>query len=87
MTARSSAPRVARRLKAVALALTLLLPATSALADAQFQRWVADFRGGAASNGVSNSTFDRAFRNVTAPDPEVLEKARYQPEFVAPVWD
>ena len=87
MTARSSAPRVARRLKAVALALTLLLPATSALADAQFQRWVADFRGVAASNGVSNSTFDRAFRNVTAPDPEVLEKARYQPEFVAPVWD
>ena len=33
------------------------------------------------------ATYDRAFRGVTEPDPEVLEKARYQPEFTAPVWD
>jgi membrane-bound lytic murein transglycosylase B len=58
-----------------------------AQADAGFQRWVAQFRATAAQSGISNATFDRAFQGVTAPDPEVLEKARYQPEFVAPVWD
>ena len=31
--------------------------------------------------------FDRAFRDVTDPDPEVLEKARTQAEFKAPAWD
>src|SRR5690606_35064491 len=33
------------------------------------------------------ATYDRAFRGVTEIDPEVLEKARFQPEFTAPVWD
>jgi membrane-bound lytic murein transglycosylase B len=28
-----------------------------------------------------------AFRGVTAPDPRVLEKARFQPEFTTKVWD
>ena len=31
------------------------------------------------------SVYDAAFRGVT-PDPEVLEKARFQPEFVQPLW-
>ncbi|QDZ02778.1 lytic murein transglycosylase [Nitratireductor mangrovi] len=58
-----------------------------ALADAGFQRWVSDFRSTANRSGINNNTFNRAFQGVTAPDPEVLEKARYQPEFTAPVWD
>ncbi|MEO4001628.1 lytic murein transglycosylase [Mesorhizobium sp. CAU 1732] len=86
MIARSPARRFAAPFMAATVALGLLVP-SHAFADAGFQRWVADFRGVAASNGISNSTFDRAFRNVSAPDPEVLEKARYQPEFTAPVWD
>ena len=74
-------------LAAAGLSLALTLSAGSALADAGFNRWVKDFRGVAANAGISGSTFDRAFRNVDAPDPEVLEKARYQPEFTAPVWN
>ncbi|TXR46926.1 lytic murein transglycosylase [Phyllobacterium endophyticum] len=59
----------------------------NAAADAKFQSWIADFRSTALSSGVSASTFNRAFAGVTEIDPEVLEKARFQPEFTAPVWD
>lgn len=58
-----------------------------AMADAGFQRWIADFRNVAIQNGISGATYDRAFRGITAPDPEVLEKARYQPEFRAEAWE
>lgn len=73
-------------LLAAALTAAALFVAAPARADAGFQRWVEQFRSVAARNGISQRTFERAFRGVTAPDPEVLEKARYQPEFVAPVW-
>jgi membrane-bound lytic murein transglycosylase B len=63
-----------------------LLWSAPARADQGFQRWVASFRSVAEAHGVSEATFDRAFRNVTAPDPDVLEKARLQPEFNDPVW-
>lgn len=55
-------------------------------ADAGFVNWVRQFRVVAAQNGISYSTFDRAFAGVTEPDPEVLQKANYQPEFTAPEW-
>ncbi len=72
---------------ALAAALFLATPSlNTASADAGFERWVIGFRSVAAKNGITRATFDRAFRGVTAPDPEVLEKARYQPEFNAPVW-
>lgn len=77
---------IATRLVAVA-GLIISLTVSSSLADAGFQRWVQQFRSVAAQNGISGTTFDRAFRGVSAPDPEVLEKARFQPEFRAPVWD
>lgn len=64
-----------------------LLSAGAAHADAGFDSWVASFRSTAAKSGISGTTFDRAFRNVTAPDPEVLEKAAKQAEFTAPAWD
>jgi membrane-bound lytic murein transglycosylase B len=60
---------------------------SSAQADQGFRGWVANFRSVAAKSGVSGGTYDRAFAGVDAPDPEVLEKARTQPEFKAPVWD
>ena len=71
----------------VAVAAGLMLAAPPAFADQGFQNWVRSFKSVARKSGVSSSTYDRAFAGVTAPDPEVLEKARKQPEFKAPVWD
>jgi membrane-bound lytic murein transglycosylase B len=71
---------------AASLSMTLALLPTNAKADAGFQNWVHSFRSTAAHRGISGSTFDRAFRGVNDIDPEVLEKARHQPEFTAPVW-
>lgn len=72
---------------AAVAALTVSVFSQPALADAGFQKWVAGFRSVAAQNGITAKTYDRAFRGVNAPDPDVLEKARFQPEFTAPVWD
>ncbi len=71
---------------------TALLAAASffpaeARADAGFQGWVASFYATAAKSGVSRSTYERAFAGVTAPDPKVIEKARFQPEFTTKAWD
>ncbi len=71
---------------AAALAFSLSLGTLPAKADAGFQKWVSGFRNTAAKAGIKKSVYNRAFKGVTAPDPEVLEKARYQPEFRAPVW-
>ncbi|WP_187968199.1 lytic murein transglycosylase [Aquibium microcysteis] len=79
------------RIRTGALAAAMVLASSMfslpAFADAGFQKWVAGFRSVAAQSGISRTTYDRAFRGVDAPDPEVLEKARFQPEFTAPVWD
>jgi membrane-bound lytic murein transglycosylase B len=79
--------RIRTGVLAAAAALAVSLSSQPAFADAGFQKWVAGFRSVAARSGISGSTYDRAFRGVTAPDHEVLEKARFQPEFAAPVWD
>ena len=78
-----------RSVIAAAAGLALLVGAMGAPASADqgFRQWVASFRSVAAKSGISGSTYDRAFRGVTEPDPEVIEKARFQPEFTAPVWD
>ena len=80
---------IARRLGPALLAAGLLLAAHAApaFADAGFDRWVASFRATALKSGVSAATYDRAFRNIPGPDPEVIEKAHAQPEFTAPMWD
>ncbi|MBC7281502.1 MAG: lytic murein transglycosylase [Hoeflea sp.] len=64
-----------------------MLAPISAHADAGFQKWVSGFYGTAAKSGISRSTYEKAFSGVNAPDPKVLEKARYQPEFTTKVWD
>jgi len=63
------------------------LGVSASSADAGFQRWIAEFRSVAIQNGISAATYDRAFRGISEPDPEVLEKARYQPEFRAEAWE
>ena len=87
MLVQGAKKRLGLALTAAGFSLAFALMAAPASADAGFQKWVASFRSVAAKSGVSGSTYDRAFRGVTAPDMEVLEKARYQPEFTAPVWD
>ena len=79
--------RLGVSLAVAGLSLGFVLSPIPAFADAGFQQWVASFRSVAAKNGITRATYDRAFRGVTAPDPEVIEKARFQPEFTAPVWD
>lgn len=86
MIARIFASRFAGSVKVMGLAIALGLSATPAWADAQFQRWITQFRTTAANNGITGNTFDRAFAGVTAPDPDVLRLATNQPEFNAPVW-
>ncbi|MEM0900410.1 MAG: lytic murein transglycosylase [Pseudomonadota bacterium] len=68
------------------LACPIGLGVSSAHADAGFQRWVREFRGVAAREGVSTAIYDRAFANVKSPDSEVLRKARFQPEFKDEAW-
>ena len=69
------------------LSASLFAPATAARADAGFQKWIANFYATAAKSGISKSTYQKAFSGVKTPDPEVLEKAAYQPEFRHKVWD
>ncbi len=59
---------------------------SGARAEPDFDRWVRDFWPAASAEGISRGTFEAAFAGVT-PDPEVLEKAKFQPEFVRPMWD
>lgn len=87
MTDRRSAWRLRTLVTGAGLSLALLMSAAPANADAGFKRWIAGFRATAAQGGVSGATYDRAFAGIEDVDPEVLEKARFQPEFTAPVWD
>lgn len=70
----------------LAMSLVLIAPQISH-ADAKFEKWIRDFYSVAAKSGISKSTYNAVFRGVKSPDPEVLKAARYQPEFVAKVWE
>lgn len=76
---------------ALALALvplfTLASTPGSARADAAFQNWVVQFQAEARRAGISDAVLQAAFAGVTAPDESVLESARFQPEFVRPIWE
>ena len=77
------------RISGIVIAATVVLGSmtvSGAQAEAGFQRWIQDFRKVAVANGVSGSVYDKAFAGVTVPDPEVLEKARFQPEFQDEAW-
>ena len=70
--------------------LILVLPLAyhaPAQADAAFQKWIRDFYQVAAQEGIDKRTYDAVFAGIESPDPGVLKAARYQPEFIAPVWD
>lgn len=68
--------------------LTLTInPLGSVHGSEAFENWVENFYQQAAKEGVSRQTWDYAFKEVTEPDPVVLKKAAYQPEFTAKIWD
>jgi membrane-bound lytic murein transglycosylase B len=69
-----------------ALGLTFAL-ASPAAADAGFQRWIAGFEKTAVAAGVSPRVYERVFAGVSEPDPDVIRKARFQPEFRDTIWD
>ncbi|MDR6870022.1 lytic murein transglycosylase [Bosea sp. BE125] len=71
-------------MRALTLALPLILAASAAQAD--FQSCLAGLRSEAASKGVSGTTFDRAMAGVQ-PDMKVIEAMNNQPEFKTPIWD
>lgn len=58
-----------------------------ARADAAFQNWVAQYQAEARRAGINDAVLAQAFSGVTAPDESVLRSARYQPEFVRPIWE
>ena len=68
----------------VCAALFAHMPQASA--DAGFRKWINDFYPVAAKSGIKKSTYQKAFRGVREPDPDVLRKARHQPEFKESTW-
>ena len=72
-------------LNAVSAALlALAFPAAAAAGNAQ--ACVEGLWPAAKSAGVTRATFDRAFAGFT-PDPEVVEAANFQPEYVKPIGE
>jgi membrane-bound lytic murein transglycosylase B len=55
--------------------------------NSDFRQWIAGFYPEAAKEGITRATWDAAFSGVMEPDFGVLEKANYQPEFTAEIWD
>src|SRR5581483_5282811 len=64
----------------------LLAGAGGALGADNNQACVETLWPAAKASGVTRETFDRAFRGFT-PDPEVVEMANYQPEYVKPIGE
>ena len=69
------------------LAANVIIGPNEAYADAGFRKWINSFQSVAAKHGIKRSTYNAVFKNIRDIDPEVLKKARYQPEFVSKVWD
>ena len=70
----------------VLLSGLIRLPAHGA-ENKDFEQWLADFYPEAHQQGISRPIWETAFSGVTEPDPEVLAKANYQPEFTTEIWD
>ncbi|CAG36544.1 lytic murein transglycosylase [Desulfotalea psychrophila] len=81
-------PRFSACLLALFILLCSPLLSTWSHADQGFASWVENFyQQEARPVGISRQTFDSVFSRVTAPEPVVLKKAKYQPEFTTEIWD
>ncbi|GAK68817.1 putative lytic murein transglycosylase [Agrobacterium rubi TR3 = NBRC 13261] len=67
--------------------IAIALAPAPANADAGFRQWINQFYTTAAKEGISKSTYQKAFAGVTEPDPDALRKATFQPEFTTKIWD
>ncbi|MCE4224584.1 lytic murein transglycosylase [Methylobacterium sp. C25] len=77
-----------RSLLTAALALAACGSTRRALAaDADFRAFIEGVRPEAQARGISQATFDAAFRDVTAPDTDVIGRTKKQGEFSRPVWE
>lgn len=65
----------------------LLGVADQGRANPDFVRWIADFYPVAEKEGITRATWEMAFAGITDVDAEVLERAQYQPEFTAEIWE
>lgn len=54
--------------------------------EAGFRQWVREFRARARANGISDRTFDNAFRGVSL-NRTVIARDRKQAEFSRQIWD
>jgi len=61
-------------------------PVELAASNARFEGWIKAFRPRAAAKGITNATFDAAFRGVRY-DPDVIKRDRNQSEFTKTLWD
>ncbi|EJF90419.1 lytic murein transglycosylase [Bartonella tamiae] len=69
------------------ISVTPFFTSSQVFANNNFQNWVTNFKKIALKSGIKSATFDIAFQGVTSPDPEVLKKAAFQPEFTDPTWN
>lgn len=60
--------------------------AEASASNAEFQRWIRDFRPRALAQGIAGATFDRAFAGVKY-DPDVIRRDRNQSEFTKTIWE
>ncbi|KUJ84109.1 murein transglycosylase [Ruegeria marisrubri] len=54
--------------------------------NARFEAWIRAFRDRAQEQGISPTTFERAFQGVSY-DPEVVKRDRNQSEFTKTIWE
>ncbi len=59
------------------------LTASTAHADAEFERFIQGMWPSAKEAGIARELFDRAFAGIKDPDPDVLKLADNQPEFTS----
>ncbi|HKJ99833.1 MAG TPA: lytic murein transglycosylase [Desulfotignum sp.] len=65
--------------------LFLVLPGASWGED--FRQWLEGFYPRVANQGICRATWETAFDGIEQADVRVLEKARFQPEFTAEIWE
>jgi membrane-bound lytic murein transglycosylase B len=83
--------RIARTINTLILlgllvAGALAVAPRDAVAAQTFAQWVERFWPAAHAAGITRATYDRAFAGLT-PDPEVIEQANFQPEYVKPIGE
>lgn len=82
----SAGPVLRPQLRPETLSPAVKAPVVDAAANARFENWMRAFRGRALAQGISASTFDRAFRGVQY-DAGVIKRDRNQAEFTKTIWD